>query len=1045
MSRAFRCRCFLLVITLLLAAGTRGLEAALPEPVAEVVRHEARGGLVAHVGCRDGRLTAALRASDSFLVHGLATEPDVVERVRRHIRVQGLYGPVSVDYWEGGFLPYADDTVNVLVIEGPAVPSSAEIERVLAPGGVACVRRGDRWDRTVKPRPDEIDEWTHFLHGPDNNAVAEDSLVGPPRRVQWVCGPRWSRSHENDRSVIAMVSAAGRVIYLIDHGPTGFAAKSGVPGKWYLEARDAFSGVRLWQIPADDWPGMGIWGRTQVSRRLVAHEDAVYVTLGGDTPVTEVNCRTGEIHRRLEGTEGAAGLRCLDDVLIVVKPQGGLPKWGADSPRPMDLMAFDVESGRRLWSATVPSLRLTTTAALAERIYYFGEDSVHCLDAHDGTEVWETDPFQLSKRPNPQLVASSDALLLSVGGTMFGLSLKTGEVIWSRPRREVGYKSSSRHLPFVINGLLNGYVDTATGKIVRDLPQPPQHWQSPWHHPRCFPDKATERYILTAKRGIELYPVGEEPFSRNNWVRAICGVGVMPCNGLIYVPPHPCFCYRETKLFGFYALGPGDDDVMEEQHPLVRGLAWPASPSESTGAGAWPTYRRDATRSGTSETAVPAELAQSWQAGLGGSLSAPTLSGGRLYVADADRHAVHCLDAGTGERLWQFTAGGPVDGPPTIHRGLALFGCCDGWLYCLRADDGELVWRFRAAPVERRIMAFDRLESPWPVHGAVLVRDGVAYVSAGRSSFLDGGLYLFGLDPLTGEVLHKARLDGPWPDLTKDRGNAFYMDGALNDILVSGAEGSAEYLYLRQLKFDRRLKEIQVAPNTGVASEGKGVDYKGQPHRKHVPASVGQGDRDVGLHLFATSTLLDGSCFDRTGWMFADTWPGYQHINQAPKSGQLVVFDDSTTFAFQQFTRRMDRSPLCVPGEGNMLLVADDNDNEPILKPEHRCLDKAGPGFTRERPPRWRKTIPVMVRGMVLAGRNLFAAGPPEVMAPDDPLAAFEGRKGARLWVVSGENGRKLREYELDAPPVWDGMAAADGCLYMSLTDGSVLCMGAER
>jgi hypothetical protein len=30
-----------------------------------------------------------------------------------------------------------------------------------------------------------LDEWGHYLHGPDNNAVARDTVVGPPRRFQW--------------------------------------------------------------------------------------------------------------------------------------------------------------------------------------------------------------------------------------------------------------------------------------------------------------------------------------------------------------------------------------------------------------------------------------------------------------------------------------------------------------------------------------------------------------------------------------------------------------------------------------------------------------------------------------------------------------------------------------------------------------------------------------------------------------------------------------------------------------------------------------------
>ncbi|MHC4332071.1 MAG: hypothetical protein ACYSWW_28575 [Planctomycetota bacterium] len=32
-----------------------------------------KGGLIVHIGCSDGKLTAALRDGDSYLVHGLAT------------------------------------------------------------------------------------------------------------------------------------------------------------------------------------------------------------------------------------------------------------------------------------------------------------------------------------------------------------------------------------------------------------------------------------------------------------------------------------------------------------------------------------------------------------------------------------------------------------------------------------------------------------------------------------------------------------------------------------------------------------------------------------------------------------------------------------------------------------------------------------------------------------------------------------------------------------------------------------------------------------
>ncbi|GAG88400.1 unnamed protein product, partial [marine sediment metagenome] len=110
------------------------------------------------------------------------------------------------------------------------------------------------------------------------------------------------------------------------------------------------------------------------------------------------------------------------------------------------------------------------------------------------------------------------------------------------------------------------------------------------------------------------------------------------------------------------------------------------------------------------------------------------------------------LDAKDGKTLWSYTAGGKVDSPPTIHRGRVLFGSADGWTYCLRAADGVLAWRFRAAPIDQRLMAFEQLESVWPVHGSVLVQDGTVYCVAGRSMFLDGGMRLLRLDPETGQL-----------------------------------------------------------------------------------------------------------------------------------------------------------------------------------------------------------------------------------------------------------------------------------------------------
>ena len=106
-------------------------------------------------------------------------------------------------------------------------------------------------------------------------------------------------------------------------------------------------------------------------------------------------------------------------------------------------------------------------------------------------------------------------------------------------------------------------------------------------------------------------------------------------------------------------------------------------------------------------------------------------------------------------RFGSYTAGGRIDTPPTVYRGLALFGSADGWVYCLRAADGTLVWRLPCrAPRFAHRQLTSRLESPvaraWKRAGPP---NGAAYFAAGRSSFLDGGIYVYAVQPATGELL----------------------------------------------------------------------------------------------------------------------------------------------------------------------------------------------------------------------------------------------------------------------------------------------------
>lgn len=333
------------------------------------------------------------------------------------------------------------------------------------------------------------------------------------------------------------------------------------------------------------------------------------------------------------------------------------------------------------------------------------------------------------------------------------------------------------------------------------------------------------------RRGVEFVDLSTGGNYQNHWVRSGCLLGYLPCNGLLYVAPHPCECYINAKITGFNALAPKrrtSEVGIAKSERLEKGSAdgQPlASDPRPLSSDEWPTYRHDSQRSGATDSAVSTLLEIAWRADIGTRPSGLVVAGGKVLVAGVDTHTVHALNADDGGKLWKYTAGARVDSPPTLYNGLAIFGSADGRVYCLRAADGVLVWRLDAGPRRRLVTAFGQLESPWPVPGSVLVHDGRRWFAAGRSSYLDGGIHFYALDPAMGKVLHSDTIYSPDSETAKmsPETDGRLMSGLLNDIPAT--DGAS--VFIRQI---------------AISSSG---------------ARAGQ-------HLYTTGGYLDPSWFNRT-------------------------------------------------------------------------------------------------------------------------------------------------------------------------------------
>jgi len=1063
-----------------------------------------KGGLVVHIGCGDGKLTVALRANDSYLVHGLDRDTKNIEQAREYIRSIGLYGKVTVEHFRGDSLPYIDNLVKLVVSERLGTVSMNEVMRVLCPKGVAYIKNKAEWTKTVKPRPKEIDEWTHYLYDASGNAVAKDSVVGPPRRMQWVGNPRWARSHEHSASLNALVSSNGRIFYIIDEGPR---ASIQLPAKFVLAARDAFSGVVLWKRPIPNWYNHLFplkSGPARLTRRLVAVGDEVYTTLGINEPLSAIDAATGKIIRTYDGTRTVEELVASKGLLLaVVNPDRktvdyqqenancwserdrASKKWGWDETVDK-IMAIEAKTGKTAWQLDTKVVPMSLAADGKHLVYHDGE-AVVCLEQSTGDQLWRTEVPISQLIPtgwSPSMVMYKDVILFSgQKRSLVALSAQDGSQLWTSRMHPSGHFCPEDVL--VVDDLVwSGYIagampkstglftgcDPYTGQVKREFE--PDTNPFAVMHQRCYPSKATEKYILPSWIGIEFIDPRTKHWQIHHWVRGGCFYGIMPCNGLIYATPHACACYYQSKLRGFCALAPASvtkPEVLKDRERLEKGPAYRKIKASKATSKDWPTWRHDTVRSGYTKTVVPAKLRQAWKTNIGGpatpgsnrpafgGLSSLVVADGKLFVTNIDEQTVYALDEETGEKLWSFTAGGRVDSPPTYYMGSLLFGSADGCVYCLRASDGELAWRFRVGPTDRRIVAFDQIESLWPLHGSVLIlrkesqgQNGVAYCLAGRSMFLDGGMRLVRLDPETGRKLSETVLDDLDPSTGKNLQTLIKqkkMPVALPDVLSS----DGNYVYMRSQRFNLDGKRAKIEPES-------------------------QTDQQGYHHVFSPTGLLDDTWFHRSYWIYGknagEGWGEWFQPARLVPSGRILCVGDDAVYAYGRHPWYLCNSSVLE----YRLFAADKNAAAPAK--DDGSGKKRGGGIPRDTTDwksrsqfpmsrltkvsfKWIKEQPPMLaRAMVLAGDTLFVAGPPDVdnefagwgkhLDPrvharhSGQVAAMEDKMGALLWAVSAADGQKLDEYKLESVPVWDGMAAANGRLYLSTKNGCVQCLAGK-
>jgi len=794
-----------LVFAVLLAAlpgafsSVAAAETSLPPPLSGV-----RPGFCIDIGGAD----AAVLAGAGWIVHGLAFDAEGLKRARAAVDSANLVGAAQLTYLAHGPLPYVEGLADLVLVENPAALSAqgvdeAECLRVLADGGVLLTWRDGTWKSATRPVRSPTTTWTHPAGGPEGNRYAPDAPAGPFALV-WQAGTPQNLVHW--ASTRGYVAAQGRVFAVTMNDPSNIKTVYGASSnQQWLMARRGANGLLLWKMPLGGKdPNSDL---TMLNTYPLATDGARVCVPVKDKGIAVVNAGTGNLECTLATAFPSAKL--VDANGVIVTAGWGSPTnctmWDVPRTNRTDswriwgirttgtdqgaVEAFDPTTGSRLWQENVSVQNLLATGdlvvGLAQGAPPVTSQIVFARAARSGKELWRK-TFSADNGGADLILVGLDAKRAYFGrhtpGTelhsvrcrsLLALSTTNGSILWESPTAGFPVILVVKNEVLYGNERLDAQTGANLGKNGIGVSQN-----------MCTPPFLLGRMGGTG-RGItwRLLNPANGPTTKSvalNGIRTSCIDGLAFADQHIYVAQNNCRC-APAHVPGFLALGsnaPPTEAAFRAPRPVEHGdVSAPVSAPPLTPED-WPTFRHDYERTAATSGKAPSALQPLWtaivtrplkhpsrdaaQEGCLPLISAPVAVGETVWVSACEAGEVAAFDLTTGAPRWRTAMGARLDAPPTIDGGLCFVGCRDGRAAALTAASGELVWSTRIAPAERRILSFGQVEGSWPVTGSPLVRDGVVWCLAGRSTDADGGIALVTLDARTGSTRWATTFTNPF-------------------------------------------------------------------------------------------------------------------------------------------------------------------------------------------------------------------------------------------------------------------------------------------
>jgi outer membrane protein assembly factor BamB len=303
-----------------------------------------------------------------------------------------------------------------------------------------------------------------------------------------------------------------------------------------------------------------------------------------------------------------------------------------------------------------------------------------------------------------------------------------------------------------------------------------------------------------------------------------------------------------------------------------------------------------------------------------------------------------------------------------------------------------MIWRFLAARNDRMICVQSQLESAWPVFGSVMIDDGGIIVTAGRQSAIDGGISVYNLDPADGSVRWQTKLwSDPDADIEPELIRSRIRNQRVNDLLVHN--GRQPCLWITPLKKSYAAGE-RVDIETDV--------FAARAMKYSIPSKDELRELEGATWLWSASSA---------GWL--------------SRRNEGVGRFDGKGVNYAQ----LNASKICLTTDGDLFALDGHVGKSQNFRGGLSRVRWHEDGRLPDAPDWSVKAPPGAPDAMIVAGDRIY-------------VATSRWKGDATLSAFSTLDGELRKEIKLPARVARDGLAAANGHLYLSGVDGTVWCMG---